>query len=372
MERKVASRRTRREFLSCAAVSALPGALASCRAAESKPVVSVVRIRRGNIEAAVEEAIDLLGGMAAITRGKERIMLKPNLVAPIPEATTKLPVMRALVRLMRSAHKDVSIGEGSAAAAPFNVRGNQTFRTSNKELLNGLQQRVFDDMGYSEFAKAQRVPLVNLHTGDLVDVKVPGALLFDKLTLHRSLTEIDLLCSVPMMKTHVMAGVTLGMKNLIGVYPGAVYQALRGNMHDMAARIEPSATAAPIVDMVRANKLGLVVIDASSAMEGNGPTDGTQVPMETIVAGVNPLASDMVAASLMGFEPNEISTFIWAHKAGLRPRSLDEIETRGEQLAHVRREFVRPVLVPWNPADAPLLAGVGGRSTLAILPKVSG
>jgi hypothetical protein len=94
--------------------------------------------------------------------------------------------------------------------------------------------------------------------------------------------------------------------------------------------------------------------------------------METIVAGVNPLATDMVAASLMGFEPNEISTFIWAHKAGLRPRSLDEIETRGEQLAHVRREFVRPVLVPWNPADAPLLAGVGGRSTLAILPKVSG
>jgi uncharacterized protein (DUF362 family) len=256
---------------------------------------------------------------------------------------------------MRGAHKDVSIGEGSAAAAPFNVRGAQTFRTANKELLNGLQQRVFDDLGYSEFAKAQRVPLVNLHTGDLVDVRVPGALLFDTLTLHRSLTEIDLLCSVPMMKTHVMAGVTLGMKNLIGVYPGAIYQALRGDMHDRAAAVEPSATAAPIVDMVRANKLGLVVIDASSAMEGNGPTGGTQVPMETIVAGTNPLATDMVAASLMGFEPNEISTFIWAHKAGLRPRSLDEIETRGEPLARVRREFVRPVLVPWNPADAPLL-----------------
>ena len=355
MERKSASRRTRREFLSCAAVSVLPSALASCQAAEIKPVVSVVRIRRGNIEAAVEQAIELLGGMAAITRGKERIMLKPNLVAPMPEATTKLPVMRALVRLMRSAHKDVSIGEGSAAAPPFNVRNNQTFRTTNKELLNGLQQYVFDELGYSEFSKAQRVPLVNLHTGEFVDVKVPGALLFDKLTLHRSLTETDLLCSVPMMKTHVLAGVTLGMKNLIGVYPGAIYQALRGNMHDIAAKLEPSATAAPIVDMVRANKLGLVVIDGSSAMEGNGPTGGTQVPMETIVAGTNPLATDMVAASLMGFEPNEISTFTWAHKAGLRPRSLDEIETRGEPLERVRRAFVRPVLVPWNPADAPLL-----------------
>jgi len=355
VERKLSICRTRREFLSCAAISVLPGTLASSQSVEIKPVVSVVRIRQGNIEAAVEQAIELLGGMAAITRGKERIMLKPNLVAPIPEATTKLPVMRALVRLMRSAHRDVSIGEGSAAAPPFNVRNNQTFRTSNKDLLNGLQKRVFDELGYSEFSKSQRVPLVNLHTGDLVDVKIPGALLFDKLTLHRSLTEIDLLCSVPMMKTHVLAGVTLGMKNLIGVYPGAIYQALRGNMHDMAAKIEPSATAAPIVDMVRANKLGLVVIDGSSAMEGNGPTDGTQVPMETIIAGTNPLAADMVAASLMGFEPEEISTFTWAQKAGLQPRRLEEIETRGEPLERVRRKFVRPVLVPWNPAYAPLL-----------------
>ena len=356
MDQELAPLRTRREFLSSATLSALLAVLPSALADEIKPVVSVVRIRNGNIDAAVEQAIELLGGMAAITRGKERILLKPNLVAPLPEATTKLPVMRALVRLMRAAHKIVSIGEGSAAAAPFNVRGDQTFRTSNKELLNGLQQRVFDDLGYTEFSQAQKVPLINLHTGDLVDVNVPGALLFGKLTLHRSLVETDLLCSVPMMKTHVLAGVTLGLKNLIGLYPCAVYQALRGNMHDLAAKLEPSATAAPILDMLRANKLGLIVIDASSAMEGNGPSDGTLVPMETIVAGTNPLATDMVAASLMGFEPTEISTFMWAHKIGLRPRRLNEIETRGEPLDRLRRAFVRPALVPWNPADAPLLS----------------
>ena len=62
-----------------------------------------------------------------------------------------------------------------------------------------------------------------------------------------------------------------------------------------------------------------------------------------------------MAASLMGFEPDEISTFTWANKAGLRPRRLEEIETRGEPLQHVRRQFARPFLVPWNPADAPLL-----------------
>ena len=189
---------------------------------------------------------------------------------------------------MKAASKDVSIGEGSAAAAPFNVQGTEMFRTTRKDLLDRLQQHVFDQLGYTQLARSLRLPLLNLHTGDLVDVKLPGAFVFDKLTIHRSLVETDLLCSVPMMKTHVLAGVSLGMKNLIGVYPGAVYQAVRGRMHDATSKVEALGTAAAIVDMVRANKVGLVVIDGSMAMEGNGPWDGPSVPMETIVAGTNP------------------------------------------------------------------------------------
>jgi hypothetical protein len=68
-----------------------------------------------------------------------------------------------------------------------------------------------------------------LHSGALVEVKVPGAFVFPTVTLHRSLTDIDLLCSVPM-------------------------------------------------NMVRANKLGLVVVvDGPMALEGQGPTQGTLV-----------------------------------------------------------------------------------------------
>lgn len=316
--------------------------------AAARPVVSVVKIRNGNIESAVESAIELLGGMRFVTQGKERILLKPNLVSASPRATTKPAVIRTLARLMKTAHKDVSIGEGSAAAAPFNVHGSEVFRTTKVELLNGLQRYVFDELGYSELAKSLGLPLINLHTGELVEVKVPGAFVFDSISIHRALAETDLLCSVPMMKTHALAGVTLGMKNLIGAYPGAVYQAVRGRMHDATARVEPSGTAAAIVDMVRANKLGLVVVDGSTAMEGNGPWDGPLVPMDVIVAGTNPLATDMVAANLMGFDPSEIPTFTWANKAGLRPERLDEIEVRGEPVENVRRKFQRPLIQPWN------------------------
>jgi len=339
---------TRRDLLAALASGALASGLRGAPPKAARTPVGIVKVRNGDIESAVEEAIDLLGGMRAITQGKERIMLKPNLMGPMPTGTTKPAAIRALARLMKTANKDVSIGEGSASAEPFNMRGGETFRTTDKGLLNGLQQYVFDQLGYTELARSLRLPLVNLHTGDLVDVKLPGAFVFEKLTIHRSLVETDLLCSVPMMKTHSLAGVTLGMKNLVGAYPGAIYQAVRGRMHDAAAKVDPSGTAAAVVDMVRANKLGLVVVDGSTAMEGEGPVDGTLVPMNAIVAGTNPLATDMVAARLMGFSPAEVPTFAWANRAGLRPKSLDEIEIRGEAIESVARRFVRPTILPWD------------------------
>lgn len=339
----------RRDFLRLTAGAAVGAAtgLGSALAAP-RPAVAIARIRNGNVARAVEEAVDLIGGIRAVARGRDRIMLKPNLVADDPRCTTKPEVVRALAALMARAHKQVSIGEGSAAGSTFNVREGMLYHTSKRELLDGLQRRVFERLGYGDLAASLHVPLVNLHTGDLVDVKVPGGgFVFEQLTLHRSLREIDLLCSVPMMKTHVFAQVTLGMKNLVGLFPGQVYEAPRRAMHETAVRVEPSATAAAVVDMVRANPPGLVVVDGSMAMEGDGPSDGTVVPMGVIVAGTNPLATDMVAASLMGFEPEEVPTFAWAYKAGMTPRRLDEIEVRGARPESVRRRFVRPRVRSW-------------------------
>ncbi len=336
---------SRREFI--LASIAAPVSLAWSTSQKST-AVSVVRIRNGGIQAAVEEAVDLLGGIESLTRDRNRIMLKPNLVSPVPNATTNREVISALARLMKSAHKEVSIGEGSAAAGGFNADAKGVYRTRNSELLSRMQTYVFDQLGYSELGKQLGIPLINLHCGEMAKVKVPGGFVFDEVTLHRSLTEIDLLCSVPVMKTHQLAQVTLGMKNLVGAFPGTEYCSVRACMHDTASKVEPSGTAAAVVDMVRANKLGLVVVDASTAMEGLGPTNGKPVKMDLIIAGTNPLATDMVSASLMGFNPEEIPTFTWANKAAMTPSRLDEIEVRGEKLDDARRKFLRPLVVPWS------------------------
>lgn len=311
-------------------------------------VVSIVRIRNGRIDAAVEEAIDLLGGMETVARGKERILLKPNLVSDQSFATTRPEVVETLARLMKKAGKDVSIGEGSSAAGGFNAGPDGVFRVRKASILEPMQKYIFERLGYTDLAKRVGVPLLNLHVGEMVTVKVRGGLAYDEVQLPRSLVDTDLLCSVPMMKTHTLATVTLGMKNLIGLYAGSVYGTVRSAVHNQAADRGSPGIAYEILDIVRANKLGLVVIDASRAMEGNGPTEGTLVDIGLIIAGMNPLATDMVAAAAMGIEPEEVPTFTCAHRIGMRPTSLQKVEIRGARLEEVRRPLRRPQIYTWN------------------------
>jgi hypothetical protein len=68
-----------------------------------RPAVSIVKIKDSKIGAAVEEAIQLLGGIETVASGKERIMLKPNLVSNDPRATTDPEVIRSLAALMKKA-----------------------------------------------------------------------------------------------------------------------------------------------------------------------------------------------------------------------------------------------------------------------------
>ena len=351
----------RRDFIKTVAAGGAVvglGNIAACSILEGlrppgrRTVVSVVKIKNDNIDYAVRHAIDLLGGMETIAAGRERIMLKPNLVSPSPTDVTNIHVIAALAKLMIEAGKDVSIGEGSAAAGPNLRLGifGAVCSTRSISILNQIQKIVFDTLGYSILSRHLRVPLINLHTGEMSQVAVPNGFVFQEIFLHRSLTETDLLCSVPMMKTHGLATVTLGIKNLMGVYPGQVYGTVRSRVHHKAAQVEPSGTASALIDMVRANKLGLVVIDASMAMQGQGPnvsSGGQLVKMDLIIAGTNPLATDMVAASIMGFKPEEVSTFVWAWNAGMSPSSLQNIDIRGERLRDVRRNFVRPAVFPW-------------------------
>ncbi len=346
---------SRRKFIGTASTAALGTATLGFNARSfigpsekpGKSIVSIVRIKN-DTAGAVEEAIDLLGGIESVTAGRHRIMLKPNLVADSPIATTKPEVIRTLAQIMLKKGKEVLIGEGSAAAGSFNVIDNETYRTRNREILDKMQRHVFDVLGYTEMAESLKIPLINLHSGEIVEVPLKNGYAAKSVKIHKSLTGIDLLCSVPMMKTHSLATVTLAMKNLIGLYPGTEYYSVRSWLHDRAAEAGSQGVAYEIIDMNNAVTTGLSVIDASTAMEGNGPFDGQLVDMGLIIAGTCPLAADMVGSLLMGFDYEEIPSIKLAHKSGMTPLSIEDIEIRGVPVDQCKRKFVRPDISNWT------------------------
>ena len=324
-----------------------------------KPVVSVVHVNEKwsdakGIEYATTKAIDLIGGINEVAKDKQRILLKPNLVNPNPSDTTNPLVVEALAKLMKANGKDVYIGEAGAASVKnvdTSIRG-YVCRTSNTELLEAIQDDIFEGTGYTALSHRTGIPLVNLHVGNMVKMNVSDNFVYKEIYLHQALADADLVCSVPMMKTHGLATVTLGLKNIgIGGYPGMVYGTVRSLVHQEGIKFEPTGTSAVSVDMVKANKLGLCVVDATTAMQGQGPTvshGGSLVKMNLIIASQNTLAADMVAAHLMGFEPKEIDIFKWSLNAGMSPSSLNDIQIVGENIDNVRQQFHRPRVIPYT------------------------
>ena len=77
---------------------------------------------------------------------------------------------------------------------------------------------------------------------------------------------------MPKVKTHHWSGVTLSMKNMFGVVPGAKYGWPKNILHW-------SGIQQSILDICATVPTHFVVADAIVAMEGNGPLAGTSRPL---------------------------------------------------------------------------------------------
>ena len=119
------------------------------------------------------------------------------------------------------------------------------------------------------------------------------------LWLPRTVLEADFLVSMPKIKTHHWSGVTLSMKNMFGVVPGARYGWPKNILHWKG--IQES-----ILDLCATVPVHFVIADGIVAMEGNGPLNGTPRPLGKIVLADDPVAADATCARLMGFEPVRI------------------------------------------------------------------
>ncbi|HUY13179.1 MAG TPA: DUF362 domain-containing protein [Terriglobia bacterium] len=230
------------------------------------------------------------------------VLLKPNLVDYIPGAeinTHPLLITAAAECFQRLGAKRVIVAEG-----PGHQRDTQLLLR-----VTGLDQKL----------KEHGIPFVDLNRDAVVKIRLRADYSGIKyLWLPHTVLEADFIVSMPKVKTHHWAGVTLSMKNMFGVVPGIKYGWPKNLLHWRG--IQQS-----IVDLAATVPIHFVIADAIVCMEGNGPLAGTSRRLDRIVLSDDPVAADTTCARLMGLVPERVPHIIETEKF-LGNMSSDRIE----------------------------------------------
>ena len=159
----------------------------------------------------------------------------------------------------------------------------------------------------------------------------PGFSKLRRIGLPTTLKRADIVVSMPKLKTHHWAGLTLSMKNLFGVMPGVYYGWPKNPIHY-------AGIAESILDITATVHPQLAIVDGIVGMEGDGPLLGTAKPAHAIVMGTNLPAVDATAARLMGIDPWRIP-YLAAASGRLGPIAERHIAQRGESIGSLARSF---------------------------------
>jgi len=267
--------------------------------------VSVVRVS-GDVSAAVRRSVELLD--APLPSGIDAVV-KPNICnAKNPDGMviTDFKVIEAVVGLLKERGCEVTVVESD------NISGTADYRAERSGLLVLLDEL---DVGW-----------VNLSRDDYEEHEVAGTVL----RMPRTVMDAEYFINLPKMKTCAHTLVTLGIKNLYGVFQ----RKSKGRLHRHLDEILPY-----LAETVRND---LVLVDGLTCMEGNGPVVGNPVCLDALVAGVDIVSVDSVCSSIMGFDPSEVKHI--ASSVGRAPGTMDmeKIEVVGEDWTQLVHSFEPP------------------------------
>lgn len=273
----------------------------------------VVSIARGDDQAAttLEAGGDRL---REVIKPGDRVILKINQVAGLPPemgSTTSPRTIEVVAQLALEAKAgEVAVAEDAG----------RFFDTTE----------VFRKLGTEALAKRMGLTLLDLRKEPHRRVKVPDPLVAEASEVEFSvpLLECDVLIGLTKLKTHHQAGITGAMKNMYGAITDH-YKALF-HRRDLEWAI---------VDLNTIRKADFTIVDGFPAMEGVGPHNGDPVPINIVIAGMDPVAVDTVCAAVMGFKLDQVRQLEAAKEKALGVTDLSQIQICGVPIAEVARPF---------------------------------
>ena len=314
----------RREFLQTSAAVSLSPLLNACdgaprwqREAYMRPKISKVAVlAAADYGKSLRDIIQRGIKLCDLTVRNKRVVLKPNLVEFDPNGV--INTHPAVIEAAVDAFKTLGAREVIVAEGPGHRRDNEYLLSAS---------------GLYDVIKEHRIRYVDLNNDDVRLTKLKsGFTNLKQLYLPETLYNADLLVSMPKLKTHHWAGVTLSLKNMFGIVPGYVYGWPKNALH--WAGINGS-----IIDINSSLPLPrFAIVDGIVGMDGNGPLQGQAKKAGVLVFGADFVAVDATAARLMKIEPRKVKYLEMAGEF-LGNLGYRQIEQIGEPIERYQQDF---------------------------------
>ena len=269
------------------------------------------------------------GGISSvIPKTGGTVYIKPNAVHFTPHTHTDPVVLEALLAYLRD-H-----GYGRLAVMESCTGGNFT-------------RLVFKVAGYDQICRRYGAEAVYLDEGPTVDVDLrDGTRARVSRRLYQAIVQrgANVYISLPKLKTHSMATVTLGVKNqqAFPVDADRMAQHSHGTLHRRLAALY--ALTRPdfcIVEGLTATAHGH--FPAQSLLEE------CLVPMGLLLGGKDTLAVDVVAARVLGYSLDEVEHLRLCAEWGLGEGELDRIDVVGQPLERFSQRLPHTILGRFHP-----------------------
>ena len=191
-------------------------------------------------------------------------------------------------------------------------------------------EEAFKVAGYGKL-RDEGFEVIDLKREEVIKVPIPKGKVLKAVFLPKIVIDANVVISVPSMKTHNQAKVTLSLKNMKGILPDI----FKRKFHLTFGIFQG------VADLCTVIRPALAVVDGIIAQEGFGPVYGNPIEMDLIIAGKDPVAVDVTTSMIMGFEPGEDEIVKAAAKLGIGTADLSKIEVVGENISTVKRHFKR-------------------------------
>lgn len=180
-----------------------------------------------------------------------------------------------------------------------------------------------------EMAEKYGFNVIDLNKDEQIrNIKPKNPLSLSKVNISKTAMDVDVIISVPSLKTHSMAITTLSIKNLMGcITPkGGMHSNIHKKLADLLSIFRP--------------RFKLSVIDGFIGSDGY-EEGGSPIKMDLVIAGTDPVAVDTVGSAVMGYGVDECQYLKYCCDKGLGECDLTKIQVVGESFDSVKKKFNR-------------------------------